>query len=332
MSDRLSLDGNPMLDEVWPTYDLRFTDADGKQQTLTLPVTIADWAATEARFKKHFKVLKHDVDAETLQRFDEYLAAPAEDREGKTPFIYALSGDGRLDRLSVSPEIVELAQDRLALWHQLREMAGLEVAESARQTIAGEIETVFDQRADELKAEHAKAMKDLRTNYPAAIARRMAEGLVRATGNGQERVADLLKRVQEMRTLEPLQKVDLGGNGGGTAVASPAAPATAVAAAPAASAAPASAAVAEEEEGLGLEPYIQSEMCTACNECTNINKRMFAYNDKKQAYIKDPKAGTFRELVMAAEKCPVAIIHPATPLNPKEKDLEKWVKRAARFN
>jgi pyruvate-ferredoxin/flavodoxin oxidoreductase len=59
---------------------------------------------------------------------------------------------------------------------------------------------------------------------------------------------------------------------------------------------------------------------------------MFAYNEKKQAYVKDPKAGTFRELVMAAEKCPVAIIHPATPLNPKEKDLDKWVKRAARFN
>jgi pyruvate-ferredoxin/flavodoxin oxidoreductase len=87
----------------------------------------------------------------------------------------------------------------------------------------------------------------------------------------------------------------------------------------------------EVEEGLGLEPYIQSELCTACNECTNINKKMFAYNAKKQAYIKDAKAGTFRELVMAAEKCPVTIIHPGTPLNPKEKDLEKWVKRAARF-
>ena len=88
----------------------------------------------------------------------------------------------------------------------------------------------------------------------------------------------------------------------------------------------------EEEEGLAMEPYIQSELCTACNECTNLNKKMFAYNDKKQAYIKDPRAGTFRELVMAAEKCPVAIIHPGTPLNPKEKDLDKWVKRAARFN
>jgi pyruvate-ferredoxin/flavodoxin oxidoreductase len=34
---------------------------------------------------------------------------------------------------------------------------------------------------------------------------------------------------------------------------------------------------------------------------------------------------------MAAEKCPVSIIHPGTPLNPKEKDLAKWVKRAERF-
>jgi pyruvate-ferredoxin/flavodoxin oxidoreductase len=157
----------------------------------------------------------------------------------------------------------------------------------------------------------------------------MAEGLIRATGNGQERVSDLLQRVQEMRNLEPLKKVDVGDNGG-AATATAAAPA--VSGAPAASAAPAPAEAAEEEESLGFEPYIQLELCTACNECTNLNKRMFAYNDKKQAYIKDAKAGTFRELVLAAEKCPVAIIHPGTPLNPKEKDLEKWVKRAERFN
>jgi len=333
LADRLSLDGNPMLDEIWPTYDLRYKDTEGHEQTLTLPVTIADWAATEARFKKHFKVLKHDVDADTLMRFDEYVAASKENRQGKTPFIHALGRDGHLDRLSVSPEIVELAEDRLALWHQLRQMAGLELAESARGSLAGEIETAFEQQTEALKAEHAKTVAELRTKYPAAIARRMAEGLVRATGNGQERVADLLKRVQEMRSLEPLGKVDLGGNGGGAAAvaAAPAAPAPAAdTAAPAA--AVVTAAPAEEDEGIGLDPYIQTELCTACNECTNINKRMFAYNDKKQAYIKDAKAGTFRELVMAAEKCPVAIIHPGTPLNPKEKDLDKWVKRAARFN
>jgi pyruvate-ferredoxin/flavodoxin oxidoreductase len=58
---------------------------------------------------------------------------------------------------------------------------------------------------------------------------------------------------------------------------------------------------------------------------------MFAYNAKKQAYIKDAKAGTFKDLVTAAERCPAQIIHPGTPLNPKEKDLEKWIKRAERF-
>ena len=60
---------------------------------------------------------------------------------------------------------------------------------------------------------------------------------------------------------------------------------------------------------------------------------MFAYNAKKQAYIKDPKArhvpaaGHSRR---SAVRC--AIIHPGTPLNPKEKDLAKWIERAEPFN
>ena len=58
---------------------------------------------------------------------------------------------------------------------------------------------------------------------------------------------------------------------------------------------------------------------------------MFAYHPDKHAYIKDPRAGTFAQLGQAAEKCPVAAIHPGTPLNPNEKDLEKWLKRAQAF-
>jgi pyruvate-ferredoxin/flavodoxin oxidoreductase len=58
---------------------------------------------------------------------------------------------------------------------------------------------------------------------------------------------------------------------------------------------------------------------------------MFAYNADKQAYIKDAGSGTFAQLVQAAEKCPVGAIHPGTPLNPKEKDLEKWLERARAF-
>jgi pyruvate-ferredoxin/flavodoxin oxidoreductase len=37
-------------------------------------------------------------------------------------------------------------------------------------------------------------------------------------------------------------------------------------------------------------------------------------------------------MVTAAERCPVRIIHPGTPLNPKEKNLDKLIKRAEPFN
>jgi pyruvate-ferredoxin/flavodoxin oxidoreductase len=132
-------------------------------------------------------------------------------------------------------------------------------------------------------------------------------------------------------TLTAEQEALVSGNGGGAAVAAPPAPAgTAEAASAIAVEAPP--AVEEEEEGLTMDPYIETARCTSCNECINLNKKMFAYNDAKQAYIKDPKAGTFAELVQAAERCTAKIIHPGTPLNPRERDLDKWIERAKPFN
>ena len=55
---------------------------------------------------------------------------------------------------------------------------------------------------------------------------------------------------------------------------------------------------------------------------------MFAYNDNKQAYIKDIAAGTYRQMVEAAEACQVAIIHPGKPRNPNEPGLDELLKRA----
>jgi hypothetical protein len=79
------------------------------------------------------------------------------------------------------------------------------------------------------------------------------------------------------------------------------------------------------------EPWIETPRCSTCNECTSINDRMFAYNENKQAYIKDPDAGTFRELVQAAESCQVAVIHPGKPRNPNEAGLVELVERAKTF-
>ena len=82
-------------------------------------------------------------------------------------------------------------------------------------------------------------------------------------------------------------------------------------------AAPAAAPEPEEKKSPD-EAYIETARCTTCNECTQINDKMFAYNENKQAYIANPDAGTYAQLVEAAESCQVSIIHPGKPRNPAE--------------
>ena len=80
------------------------------------------------------------------------------------------------------------------------------------------------------------------------------------------------------------------------------------------------------------EAWIETALCTTCNECTNLNNQIFKYNEEKQAYVADPKAGTFAEIVQAAELCPAGIIHPGAPQHPNEPGLEALIKRATPFN
>ena len=90
--------------------------------------------------------------------------------------------------------------------------------------------------------------------------------------------------------------------------------------------------VAEAEDAAAGEPYIETPRCTTCNECTELNGRMFAYDDNMQAYIADRDAGTYRELVESAEICQVSIIRPGKPRDPNEPNLDELIKRAEPFN
>lgn len=84
-------------------------------------------------------------------------------------------------------------------------------------------------------------------------------------------------------------------------------------------------------EATSDDARIDTPRCTTCDECTDKNDRMFAYDENKQAYIKDIDAGTYRQLVEAAEDCQVAIIHPGKPRNPDEPGLEELIARAEPF-
>jgi pyruvate-ferredoxin/flavodoxin oxidoreductase len=346
VADALSLEGNPAIDERWPRYNFTYVDDAGATQRLQLPLTIADWAASEGRFRKHFTDVPRAAWDDEMVPFHEFIDLSAEDRAGKTPFIHTKGRDGTLARLAVAPEIVRLAEERLEFWAQLKELAGLEPAASVRERIVGDLTSEYEAKLSALRDEYETKLADMRTTYPRAVARRLAEALLRGGGGGAS-VAELLakspndepQRTQSAQSNTSAQAASLNGGGAVTKTTPQSIPIVSpVSASSAPSAvnitspvAVAPSTVATADDGLTMEAYIDSARCTSCNECINLNGKLFGYDESKQATVKDPHAGTFQQLVLAAERCPVGIIHPGTPLNPKEKDLPKWIKRAEPF-
>ncbi|MDK9713223.1 MAG: 2-oxoacid:acceptor oxidoreductase family protein [Sulfuritalea sp.] len=258
----VSLEGNPSLDTDWPTYSLKYFDDNGAEQSMTLPMTFADFAATEARFLKQFKKAPPETWNENMVLLADFLELDADDREGKFPYIWAVDKKNRLMRLLVTADLVRSSEERLNFWRQLRGIAGLD-----------------SQPAD--------------------------------TDEVTERVrAELLAKVSASLGL-----------GGGGAVATPAAGVGAGGTA------------ISSAGGGDYEPvWIETPECTACDECTTLAPKTFAYNDQKLAIVINPKGAKFADIVKAAEKCTAGCIHPGTPWNMSEPGVEKLMVRAAKYN
>ncbi len=152
-----------------------------------------------------------------------------------------------------------------------------------------------------------------------------------------ERLLAQEKAAWEVQKQQEIDAIRAAAAGASTAPGAPADVAGSASPSPvAASAQPAAAEPGADAEPAADRPspdeaWIETARCPSCNECQNINDKMFAYNENNQAVIKDIDAGTFRQLVEAAEACQVAIIHPGKPRNPKEPGLEELVERAKPF-
>ena len=85
-------------------------------------------------------------------------------------------------------------------------------------------------------------------------------------------------------------------------------------------------------DGDYMAPWIDTEECTECDECIMINSNIFEYNADKKAIIKNPDGGPYRDLVKSAEKCTAEVIHPGLPRDRSATDIDKWIKRAEKFN
>jgi pyruvate-ferredoxin/flavodoxin oxidoreductase len=132
--ETVSLEGNPALESDWPTYTLKYKDEAGAEKSMTLPLTFADFAATEARFLKHFKKAPPETWNENMMLLADFIQLDEDEREGKFPFIWAVDAKNRLMRLLVAAELVRSAEERLLFWRQLRNIAGLDAKPAADTT------------------------------------------------------------------------------------------------------------------------------------------------------------------------------------------------------
>ena len=132
------LSGNPALDAVWPTYTLKYRDGDS-EKSLELPMTFADFAITEARFRKHYRTAPPDTWNDLMVPLHEFLELETDDREGKFPFVWSVDRKRQLARLLVDRTMVESCEDRRAFWRTLRALAGLDKPAISRDDVAAEV-------------------------------------------------------------------------------------------------------------------------------------------------------------------------------------------------
>jgi ferredoxin len=310
-ADRFNVDGNPQPEQPWPTHTLAFLE-DKTEQSLEVPFTFADAVALEPAYLRHLRIVPRAAWDDDQIPLGEYLEQfHPESRERRIPYIWVIDEGRVLQRAVVTRELAVACWDRLRSWRVLQELAGYEnvfaerAATRARDAAVAEAEA---QRA-ELEKVHADEVERVRTETARESIEKLAAALISPEGMAAAASA-----------LAP------------SGVAAAAVPAPAALEAPAAEPAPVEEAVEEEEVLVFDEPFIDAPLCTTCNECTNLNGQLFKYNEDKQAYIGNASAGTFEELVRAAELCPAHCIHPGKPRAGDATATPELIERAAKFN
>lgn len=260
------LDGNPAMDDLWPKYKLKYME-NNQEKSMELAMTFADFAVTEARFRKHFRKAPHDTWNDKMVPLAEFIELEQDEREGLFPFIWTVDKKQHLGRILVAKPIVESCEERRDFWIMLRDIAGVNV-----------------KQAEEI---------DIESKVRSEIVSKISQGLMKlAGGDGSALMGLTSDAPAETASVDK-------------AVAS---------------------------NGEYMAPWLDTEDCTGCDECININPKIFKYNDAKKAFIQNPNGGPYQDIVKAAEKCTAQVIHPGKPADKSAKDIDKWIKRGEKFN
>ncbi len=305
-AERFDFSGNPQPERDWPQQQFTYKDESGEVTELDLDFTFADYALLIPRLHHHFAIVPAECDSEELLPIAEYLAQPYEDVDNFVPYIWAVNKDNDLRMLAVSRALIHACRDRLNFWHSLQEMSGVRsrYIEEAEVRFKSDAEMEVAKQVAQAKAEFDEELERIKTETAAEVMSRLTDMLLgmdlsagRAVVRTQSVVSDVKpEEVEQSSDKEPDEVI-----------------------------------VEEPEESFD-DPWIDSPLCTTCNDCTDMNPLMFVYNDTNQAIIEDLKAGTYLQMIEAAEICPSKCIHPGKPWDESESGLDELIERAKPFN
>jgi ferredoxin len=315
-ADRFSIRENPTAVSTWGWAEIEIATAEG-DEVRPAPFTFADFLACDTMYVDEFCVVTPEMWHPAMMPLDEYmaLADAGNDSGALVPFLWMADESGMLHRTVVTTRVVEAARHSKTRWNTLQELGGVRSSHAER---------LVAEAVERLEKEKRDAIDEVARNYESELERttgaiaqeivsNIAAGLLGLQSNLSRRpissdqsltmpaAAPESREVEETVELPENVVSDVDDNADDNG----------------------------DDEVITLDdPYIETVRCTTCNECTNINDRLFAYNENQQAYIKDAAAGSYHELVVAAEMCPVKIIHPGKPLNPDEPRLAELIERA----
>ncbi len=310
-AEKFSLDENPQPESDWSYNE---TD-DSKGQKVAF--TFADLTLLDPHCRHHFSHPPRELDWEILVRTEEFLQLSQDERAKKLPFIRALDPTGKYRTIIYTHTLANATEEKLRFWKNLQELAGIHnrYVQEATEKLRSEYQEKLERQRAELEEKHRLELQQLEREAASRAMQKLATALLELDLSAVSTTS--------MPSTSPTPTVSAPSS------AAEDSPPTKVEEPPAESE------KAEEEEDDELQftdPWIDSALCTSCEECIKINPHLFVYNSNKQAVIGDPDAGTYAELVMAAEKCPARCIHPGLPRNPDEPNLEELIERAKKFN
>lgn len=286
-AERFDLSENPAPEAPWVTAGADVIGPDGAPTRVEGPFTFAHAAALDPDARLHLRLIPSAAWSDEQVEVAEWLAGDG--GTPRVPYVEVVDEAGQVRRAVISRELAWAARDRAQFWRVLQELAGTnnEYAERAAAAARARAIEEADERLAAAAAQHAAQLDQAR----AETAREALEKVARV-------LLDL-----DLAAPAPARAV---------VTAPPALTAPPSAVAEAVAPAPVVDAAAEEDASFD-EAYLDTPLCTTCNECINLNPRMFKYNADKQALLADVTAGTFAQLVAAAEKCSARCIHPGKP-------------------